>query len=157
MSPNFAVDGTVLVSVAGKSLYKSTDGGRTFVAVGTDLLDRNVVFANIPNAVASPIAFSPDYANDATIFGYAPSGFFRSTDGGEHWTDITPTPSTHPMPRRIVPTPKADHSEPVQLTPEAAPIPPAPVTTSRRFSLNGVRRPSEICAGVMRRVRSKLG
>jgi photosystem II stability/assembly factor-like uncharacterized protein len=157
VSPNFAVDGTVVVSVAGKSLYKSTDGGRTFAAIGADLLDRNVVFANIPNAVASPLVFSPDYANDATIFGYAPSGFFRSTDGGEHWTDITPSPSTHPMPHRIFPTPKADHSEAVQLAPDTTPISTATPAPSRSVSGRGVRTPSEIYAGVMRRVRSKLG
>jgi photosystem II stability/assembly factor-like uncharacterized protein len=115
ISPSFATDGTVLVAVPGKGLFTSVDGARTFTATGADLLERNVVFANIPNAVASPIVFSPNYATDRTVFGYSPSGFFRSTDGGEHWTEITPPRTTHPMPVRIIPTPKADRSEAVQV------------------------------------------
>ena len=114
VSPGYAVDGTVVVSVAGKGLFKSIDGGATFAAIGDELLRQNVVFANIPNAVASPLVFSPDYENDQTLYGYAPSGFFRSTDGGERWTDITPPTTLHPMPTKVVPTPKADHSEVVQ-------------------------------------------
>jgi photosystem II stability/assembly factor-like uncharacterized protein len=120
VSPSFANDGTVLVSVLGKGLFKSVDGGNTFAAAGRNLLDMNVVFANIPNAVACPIVFSPDYGRDQTVFGFAPSGFYRSTDGGEQWTDITPPPTTHPMPKRILPTPKADHSEIVQRRPAVA-------------------------------------
>jgi photosystem II stability/assembly factor-like uncharacterized protein len=133
VSPGFADDGTVLVSVSGKGLFKSVDGGNTFVATGRNLLDMNVVFANIPNAVASPIVFSPGYERDRTVFGYAPSGFYRSIDGGEHWTDITPPTTTHAMPRRIVPTPKADHAEIVQR-PESSwqPAPAASPSAAQR-------------------------
>jgi hypothetical protein len=120
VSPSFDNDGTVLVSVSGKGLFKSVDGGYTFVGTGRNLLDMNVVLANIPNAVACPIVFSPDYGRDQTMFGYAPSGVYRSTDGGERWTDITPPTTTHPMPEKILPTPKADHSEIVQR-PEPSP------------------------------------
>src|SRR5919106_1230066 len=124
VSPSFDNDGTVLVSVSGNGLFKSVDGGCTFAATGRDLLDMNVVFANIPNAVACPIVFSPGYGADQTVFGYAPSGVYRSTDGGEHWTDITPPTTTHRMPKRNLPTLKASHSEIVQRpgpNPETAP------------------------------------
>jgi photosystem II stability/assembly factor-like uncharacterized protein len=156
VSPSFDNDGTVLVSVPGKGLFKSVDGGHTFVATGRNLLDMNVVFANIPNAVASPIVFSPDYRHDQTVFGYAPSGVYRSTDGGEHWTDITPPTTTHPMPKKILPTPKADHSEIVQRpesSAKAAPDASASVPQRAAAAANATLR-SRILARMRRKLRS---
>jgi photosystem II stability/assembly factor-like uncharacterized protein len=155
VSPNYATDGTLLVSVAGKGLFKSIDGGGKFEAVGEDLLRRNVIFANIPNAVASPLVFSPDYGNDQTVFGYAPSGFFRSTDGGEHWTDITPPTTTHRMPTRIVPTPKADHSEIVQGAPGSEGLRPALLDLRGRYSSATRGANSPIWTRLTRLLRSK--
>jgi photosystem II stability/assembly factor-like uncharacterized protein len=152
VSPSFDNDGTVLVSVSGKGLFKSVDGGYTFVATGRNLLDMNVVFANIPNAVACPIVFSPDYGRDRTVFGYAPPGVYRSTDGGEHWTDITPPTTTHPMPKRFLPTPKADHSEIVQPSPETAPHASASVPQRAMAAVYVKLRPM-----IPSRLRRKLG
>jgi photosystem II stability/assembly factor-like uncharacterized protein len=156
LSPSFDDDGTVLVSVPGKGLFKSVDGGHTFVATGRNLLDMNVVFANIPNAVASPIVFSPDYGHDRTVFGYAPSGVYRSTDGAEHWTDITPPTTTHPMPKKILPTPKADHSEIVQRpqsSAEAAPDAAASAPQRAAAAMNAKLR-SRIPARMRRKLAS---
>ncbi|MGH8977305.1 MAG: VPS10 domain-containing protein [Acidimicrobiia bacterium] len=156
VSPSFDNDGTVLVSVPGTGLFKSVDGGFTFVATGRNLLDMNVVFANIPNAVAAPIVFSPDYRHDQTVFGYAPSGVYRSTDGGEHWTDITPPTTTHPMPKKILPTPKADHSEIVQRpgsSAEAVPEASASVPRRAAAAVNAKLR-SRIHARIRRKLSS---
>jgi photosystem II stability/assembly factor-like uncharacterized protein len=155
VSPRFDKDGTVLVSVSGKGLFKSVDGGYAFVATGRNLLDMNVVFANIPNAVACPIVFSPDYEHDQTVFGYAPSGVYRSIDGGEHWTDITPPTTKHPMPKKILPTPKADHSEIVQRPkPSRQTGPDASASVPQRAvaAVNAKLRPT-----IPARLRRKLG
>jgi photosystem II stability/assembly factor-like uncharacterized protein len=97
LSPNYADDRTLLVSVRGKGLYKSVDGGQSFTAIGQSLLAANHQIANppcfpIPNS--SPLIFSPSYAGDNTIFGYAESSLFRSQNGGETWQRVfSPTPS----------------------------------------------------------------
>ena len=114
VSPDFANDGTVLVTASGRGLFKSTDGAATFTAIGTELLERNQIFANIPNPVAHPIVFSPAYATDQTVFGYSPTDVFRSTDGGETWTAISPPRTVHEMPPPRVAPGGAPRSEPVQ-------------------------------------------
>lgn len=91
LSPNYADDRTLLVSVRGKGLYKSVDGGQSFTAVGQSLLAANHQITNppcfpIPNS--TPLIFSPSYAVDNTIFGYAESSLFRSQDGGETWKRV---------------------------------------------------------------------
>ena len=91
LSPNYAEDGTVMVSVRGKGLYKSTDKGVSFTPIG----DASLAFSrmsNVPGA-GRPIIFSPNYANDNTIFGFgtANTSVYRSNDGGETW-EILATP-----------------------------------------------------------------
>lgn len=98
VSPDFANDRTVLVSVSGQGLFKSTDGAATFAPVGKALLDDGQILANIPNPAANPIVFSPSYDLDRTIFGYSPTNVFRSTDAGETWADISPPKTVHDMP-----------------------------------------------------------
>jgi hypothetical protein len=86
VSPNFAADGTVLLSAGGSGLYKSTDGGRTFVATGASLIQSNLVIADYEWPTSAPIQFSPSYAVDRTIFGFAEQNIVKSTDGGATWT-----------------------------------------------------------------------
>lgn len=85
VSPAYGADGTVLVSVTGDGLFKSTNGGRTFRPTGADLFASNHIVADFTNPSGTPIQFSPDYARDGTIFGYASQDVVRSTDGGETW------------------------------------------------------------------------
>jgi photosystem II stability/assembly factor-like uncharacterized protein len=85
VSPNYGADHTVLVSVLGKGLYRSTDGGTTFAAVGTSLLQNNHLITDYEQPVSNPIQFSPTYARDRTIFGMAQDDIVRSTDGGDSW------------------------------------------------------------------------
>jgi photosystem II stability/assembly factor-like uncharacterized protein len=85
VSPNYGADQTVLVSVLGKGLYRSTDGGTTFAAVGTSLIQNNHLITDYEQPVSNPIQFSPTYARDRTIFGMAQDDIVRSTDGGDSW------------------------------------------------------------------------
>jgi photosystem II stability/assembly factor-like uncharacterized protein len=94
VSPNYGADHTVLVSVLGKGLYRSTDGGTTFVAVGSSLLENNHLIADYENPSSAPIQFSPAYASDRTIFGMAQDDIVKSTDGGDTWHVLTLPPAS---------------------------------------------------------------
>jgi photosystem II stability/assembly factor-like uncharacterized protein len=78
ISPNFRKDRTVLVSVKGKGLYKSIDGGSTFIKYGSGLILNNYVFKQIE--------FSPLYAENQMIYGVSDEEVFNTTDGGQSWT-----------------------------------------------------------------------
>ena len=92
LSPNFQNDGTVLVSVAGVGLFRSTDSGRTFTAVGSSLLERELIIGDFENPTSEPIQFSRTFATDRTVYAYAEQSVVRSTDGGNTWKvlDIPP-------------------------------------------------------------------
>jgi photosystem II stability/assembly factor-like uncharacterized protein len=95
VSPNYGADRTVLVSVLGEGLYRSTDGGTTFVAVGTSLIQENHLIADYDNPSSAPIQFSPTYARDRTIFGMAQDDIVKSTDGGDSWQVISLPPAAN--------------------------------------------------------------
>jgi photosystem II stability/assembly factor-like uncharacterized protein len=92
-SPNYGADRTVLVSVLGKGLYRSTDGGTTFAAVGTSLIENNHLIADCDNPSSAPIQFSPTYARDRTIFGMAQDDIVKSVDGGDSWQVLNLPPA----------------------------------------------------------------
>jgi photosystem II stability/assembly factor-like uncharacterized protein len=89
ISPNYANDRTVLITIRGRGLFQSTDAGKTFQAIGNSKLPISRT-DRIPSA-GIPIQFSPNYANDRTIFGFggAKTDVFRSTDGGKTWQTFT--------------------------------------------------------------------
>ena len=89
VSPAFADDGTVLVSVSGTGLFRSTDRGASFAAVGSDLLAKNLQIADFSNPTSQPIQFSASYASDGTIWAYAEENVVRSTDRGLTWKAFT--------------------------------------------------------------------
>lgn len=100
ISPTFKSDRMFLVSVRGKGLFKTRDGGKTFTAIGKELIDNNITLANLfgfsLTGVSPPIQFSPDYARDRTIFGFADKQVFRSQDGGDTWQALTlPIPQSN--------------------------------------------------------------
>ena len=80
LSPGFSEDGTLVVSLRGKGLFRSTDGGRTFKTIGNDLRQNNHSIEYID--------FSPQYAVDHTIFAASDEELFKSTDEGNSWQVI---------------------------------------------------------------------
>jgi hypothetical protein len=75
----------MLVSVEGVGLFRSTNAGRTFSAVGASLLARGVVIEDFENPTSEPIQFSPAFATDHTVYAYGEQSVVRSTDGGDTW------------------------------------------------------------------------
>jgi len=91
ISPNFKNDKTILMSVRGKGLFRSKNGGSNFQAVAIARFRRNYSFAlwsGFPVASSSLIRFSPAYATDKTIFATSSDRLFRSRDGGSTWGDL---------------------------------------------------------------------
>jgi hypothetical protein len=86
LSPDFVNDQTVLASVGGVGLFKSTNAGRSFAAVGADLLSKNLIISDFTNPTGTALQFSPAFAHDHTVFAYAEQSVVRSTDGGITWT-----------------------------------------------------------------------
>jgi hypothetical protein len=88
LSPDYAQDRTLFLSTYGDNLYRSTDGGQTWVKLAGGLPDYRGV-------ASLSLAISPDFANDRTLFvagdhyfGQAHlsgEGVYRSTDGGDTW------------------------------------------------------------------------
>lgn len=89
ISPEYRADQTLLASIRGKGLFRSTDGGRTFLEVGKSLRERNIILANsygFPMPVSNPIVFSPTYATDRTVYGFSGDIVASSMDGGVQWS-----------------------------------------------------------------------
>lgn len=104
-SPPSSAPGTVLATVRGQGLLRSTDGGATFTS-STALLDLSEQLDNFPyKPTAPPIVFSPAFSSDQTVFGYSHDHLFKSTDGGLSW-------------QRVV-FPRALHSGPLPALPSA--------------------------------------
>ena len=110
VSPNFSKDRTALVSVKGRGLFKSTDGGVTFHPVAKDLIEANELLGNFSRATSSAIVFSPGYATDRTVYGFSGTHLLKSTDGGESWSRLNVPTSRHEMPAdsRARPSPASD-------------------------------------------------
>ena len=103
-SPPSSAAGTVLVSCGVAGLLRSTDGGTTF-AVSTGLLDASEQLDNFNyKPTASPIAFSPAFATDHTVFGYSHDHLFRSTDSGVTWQQVTFPHAVHTGPFPVAPS-----------------------------------------------------
>lgn len=104
-SPPSSAPGTVLVSIRGRGLLRSTDGGATFTT-STNLLDVSEQLDNFPyKPTAAPIVFSPAFSTDQTIFGYSHDHLFKSVDGGSTWQRVLFPRATHTGPMPTIPAP----------------------------------------------------
>ncbi|MGV2829111.1 WD40/YVTN/BNR-like repeat-containing protein [Myxosarcina sp. GI1(2024)] len=80
VSPNYQSDRTFLISVRGKGLFRTVDGGTTFTQIGDYL--------------TGPIEFSPSYQRDRTIYSSSGAELYKTTDGGDTWqTLVVPKPN----------------------------------------------------------------
>ena len=99
-SPNYAVDKTVFMgtdnidtgnpvtvvwqgqTILNQGVFKSTDGGVSFAPTG------------LAGPRISGIVPSPNFANDRVVFASSPdNGLFKSSDGGNTWSNIVVNPA----------------------------------------------------------------
>lgn len=113
VSPNFAVDRTVLASyreieasaiVPESGVFRSTDGGDTWTYAGYGLPGTYEPFPG-------PLAFSPNFAADHTVYvADMGTGFmgarrvYRSVDGGQSWAALPDLPIDAPAHDLLVTT-----------------------------------------------------
>lgn len=94
VSPDFEHDDTLMVSVRGRGLFRSRDGGDSFSEIGAALKEGNKIPAHYVGMVPKfpSLVFSPDYASDGTVFGFSGTDLLQSQDEGDTWKTM-PTPS----------------------------------------------------------------
>ncbi|MGI9601001.1 MAG: WD40/YVTN/BNR-like repeat-containing protein [Acidimicrobiales bacterium] len=88
VSPAYADDATIALATYVKGAFVSTDAGATFVAANSGI-ERELSDGNklLPVLRLHNIVFSPDYANDSTIFSASWTRLLRSEDGGATWQE----------------------------------------------------------------------
>lgn len=86
LSPVYARDKTLAVNTYLAGTYLSHDGGNSWQTESTGIAQ-----ARYWSGLARmfDIAFSPNYAEDATIFSAQENHIVKSTDGGKHWQKIS--------------------------------------------------------------------
>jgi photosystem II stability/assembly factor-like uncharacterized protein len=77
VSPNYKIDQTLLMSIKGKGIYKSKDGGKTFRAIALSMKQANHQL--------KWIQFSNTFATDRIIYAASYEELFCSKDGGHTW------------------------------------------------------------------------
>ena len=82
LSPNFLNDNTVFVSTVSGGMFKSTDRG--------DSWQHCAPLGGLSDACFD-FVISPNYTEDATLFGCVFGGMIRSTDDAKTWTLLTDT------------------------------------------------------------------
>ena len=108
VSPGSGTNQTVLVSVLGKGLFRSTDAGNTFSEVATSLIASNFLIGDFDNPTSAPIQFSPFYEQDQTIFAMAQQNILKSTNRGASWQVLTLPPASNIIqPPKIAAAPTA--------------------------------------------------
>jgi photosystem II stability/assembly factor-like uncharacterized protein len=115
VSPDYANDGTVLVSVRGHGLYKSVDGGSTFTPAAPDLFAAGYQIANFYHPTTEPIVFSPQFARDRTVYAFSGEHLFRSTDAAATFEESDLPVTTHDRsagaaPNELLATPRFGQS-----------------------------------------------
>jgi hypothetical protein len=91
LAPNLETSGIVLVAIAGRGLFRSTDGGRRFAPCrlrsGAEVNELPMAgqLPAFPDA-ARTIAFAPDFATSDLVWAASGTSLHESRDGGETWT-----------------------------------------------------------------------
>lgn len=90
VSPDYANDRELMISIRGRGLFRSRDGGETFSPIAQDLIAKNqslTMYMRFPER-PDPIKYSSSYAADRTIYAISGEELFVSEDGGDHWMII---------------------------------------------------------------------
>jgi photosystem II stability/assembly factor-like uncharacterized protein len=82
------VGGSILDIASGGALFRSVDGGASWLQVQRSIGIRSSVHA---------IAVSPSNPDVSLIIGTATKGVYKSTNGGTNWTDINGAATVHPL------------------------------------------------------------
>jgi len=93
VSPDFAIDDTLIASTRGHGLFRSEDRGASFEPVGRDLLQKN--------ASIEYLAFSRNYGDDALVLAASDEEFYVSRDRGRTWRAVD-RPVRHEDMRSVV-------------------------------------------------------
>jgi photosystem II stability/assembly factor-like uncharacterized protein len=93
VSPDFRMDNTVIISIKGQGIFRSMERKLQLEAIGDPLM--------IANVSIELLAFSPNYANDHSIFAASDEQLFVSEDKGESWKEI-PRPVRYEDMRDVV-------------------------------------------------------
>lgn len=92
ISPNYSEDQSFIITIKGLGVFKTVNGGESFSQIAQDLWQKNYSLLKVDNVPSTsvPIKFSPNYAEDKTIYGYGAitAEIFKSTDGGTNWEII---------------------------------------------------------------------
>jgi photosystem II stability/assembly factor-like uncharacterized protein len=103
LSPKFSTDSTFFIGTEKGGVFKTIDGGTSFVATNNGL-------SNLPSGAAGwcgsdseqssifvrSLAISPDYGTDATVFASTwCQAVFQSNDGGNSWQLYSQGVTTH--------------------------------------------------------------
>ncbi len=96
-SPTYVQDGAAFIAKNGRGtfagVWKSTDFGQTWFRSSTEPIGG-------PAAAPGWLVISPQFPQDGTVFsGNGPydAGFYKSTDGGEHWFYTAPVDNVASM------------------------------------------------------------
>ena len=106
VSPLYAADRTLLVSVKGRGLYRLANGGTSFTETGASLFDNNLLIADFDNPTAQPIQFSPVYGVDRTIFAMALTQRGEVDRRRSHLAEARSSPPRSSSSRRSSPPPR---------------------------------------------------
>lgn len=81
LSPQFAADRSMMISIKGEGIFRSSDGGESFSLIGEQLVR--------DNASIEWLTYSPDFSNDRTVVAASDEALFISDDGGDSWTTVS--------------------------------------------------------------------
>jgi photosystem II stability/assembly factor-like uncharacterized protein/DNA-binding beta-propeller fold protein YncE len=96
-SPTFDQDGLLFLSLEGGELWRSEDGGDSWMAANGPWHEESPLDLTLPPGYThSSVTFSAAYAQDGVILTRAGDAVYRTTDKGDTWTpvlDLDPPPA----------------------------------------------------------------